>query len=484
MLYSSHRNAEEPNQIDIKSEAALRRKIDYYVVPTVAILYLFCFIDRANIGNAKLAGLERDLKMTGFDFNKMLTAFYISYVFFEIPCNVICKWMGPGWFIPLISLGFGVCSLCMAFVQNLQSASVVRFLIGSFEAGMLPGIAYYLSRWYRRRELVFRLSLYIVMAPIAGAFGGLLASGILKINSIGMIHSWRLIFFIEGLMTIIVALISFLTMTDRPETARWLTPEEKSLCHTRMMPELTNQVDILDKIDTKKLFRGIFNPVTLPVSLIFLLVNITVQGFSFFTPTIVATIYPNSSVISQQLHTVPPYLVGAFFTLLIPLLSSKYDKRMYFFITSAPLMIIGYLIFVVTSIHDAKIRYAATFLMASGSFSFGALCNAQVAANVVSDTARSGAMATNGMLGSLGGLASTWSILPSDAPKFLIGNALNLATSATILLISVLLLFWMKWDNRRRNSRNLAEELCKLSELSQKQVEDLEWRHPLFRWKI
>jgi MFS family permease len=86
-----------------------------------------------------------------------------------------CKWIGPGWFIPSISLGFGICSICTAFVHNIHSASGVRFLLGLFEAGMMPGIAYYLSRWYRRSELAFRLSLYIVMAPLAGAFGGLLA---------------------------------------------------------------------------------------------------------------------------------------------------------------------------------------------------------------------------------------------------------------------------------------------------------------------
>ncbi|KHJ31190.1 putative mfs transporter protein [Erysiphe necator] len=462
----------------------LCRKIDFYVVPNVAILYLFCFIDRANVGNAKLAGFEKDLQMTGYDFNKMLTAFYISYVIFEIPGNLTCKWMGPGWFIPLSSLGFGVCSLSMAFVQNLVSASVVRFLIGAFESAMLPGIAYYLSRWYRRRELAFRLSLYIVMAPIAGAFGGLLASGILKISSVGSIHGWRLIFAVEGLITCLVAIVSLFTMTDRPETASWLTQEEKNLCYLRTKSDLVSEAEFLDKINKKKLMRGIFNPITIPTAFIFFLINITVQGFSFFTPTVVSTIYPSSSVISQQLRTVPPYLVGAFFTVLIPLLSTKFDNRIIFFILSAPLMIIGYIVFVATSINDNKIRYIATFFAASGSFCFAALCNALVSANVISDTARSGAMATTGMFGSLGGLIATWSFLPTDAPNYYIGNGLNLATSVTILLISIVLLWWMKFDNRKRNCKNLTYELSQLAVLSNKEIEELEWKHPLFRWSL
>jgi MFS family permease len=79
-------------------------------------------------------------------------------------------------------------------VHNFSAICGVRFLLGIFEAGMLPGIAYYMSRWYRRSELAFRLSLYIVMAPLAGAFGGLLASGILKLSHFGSLHQWRMIF--------------------------------------------------------------------------------------------------------------------------------------------------------------------------------------------------------------------------------------------------------------------------------------------------
>jgi len=182
-----------------------------------------------------------------------------------------CKWIGPGWFIPAISLGFGICSLGTAFVHNIHAISGVRFLLGVFEAGMMPGIAYYLSRWYRRSELAFRLSLYIVMAPLAGAFGGLLASGILKLGSFGSLHSWRMIFAIEGIITIGLSIISFFTLTDRPATARWLTQEEKDLAIARVKSERVGTTEVLDKIDRKKTLRGIFSPVTLTTSFIFLL---------------------------------------------------------------------------------------------------------------------------------------------------------------------------------------------------------------------
>lgn len=95
-------------QFDPEAEKRLVRKIDLYVVPTVAMIYLWCFIDRANIGNAKIAGMEKDLGLKGFQYNILLTSFYVSYIVFEIPSNIACKWIGPGKWLPGITLGFGV----------------------------------------------------------------------------------------------------------------------------------------------------------------------------------------------------------------------------------------------------------------------------------------------------------------------------------------------------------------------------------------
>lgn len=342
---------------------------------------------------------------------------------------------------------------------------------------MLPGIAYYLSRWYRRSELALRLSLYIVMAPLAGAFGGLLASAILKLDSVGSLRTWRMIFMIEGIITCGLSLIAFLTLTDRPATAGWLTQEEKDLAIARVKSERIGATEVLDGMDKAKIFRGLLSPVTIATSCIFLLDNITVQGLAFFAPTIVKTIYPKNTVISQQLLTAPPYIVGGFFTVLFPYLSSRFDRRNIFFILSAPLMMAGYIMFLATT--DSSVRYGATFIIASGAFSFGALCNAQVSANVVSDTARSSAIGMNVMFGNIGGLIATWSFLPFDGPNYPIGNGLNLGTSTTILLLSIALLFWMKANNRKRANNDVRS----LEGMDIKEIQDLDWKHPSFRWK-
>lgn len=345
------------------------------------------------------------------------------------------------------------------------------------------------------------------MAPLAGAFGGLLASAILKLDNVGGLRSWRMIFVIEGIITCGISIIAFFTMTDRPSTARWLTQEEKDLCIARLKSERVGTTTLLDKIDKKKLAMGISSPVTLLTAFIFLFVNVTVQGLAFFAPTVVKAIYPKKSVISQQLYTVPPYIVGAFMCMLLPWISWKTDRRQIIILLSAPLGMIGYIMFLAST--NQNVRYGATFLITSSVFALGPMCNAQASANVVTDSARSSAIGFTGtcalglysrfhflsiylnmliiipfflvMIGNIGGLISTWSFLPFDAPNYHIGNGLNLATTTMVLLLSCFGLWFMNWDNKRRELRHVEEELQGLSE---QEVEDLDWKHPGFRWRL
>ncbi|KAF5585416.1 major facilitator superfamily transporter [Fusarium subglutinans] len=484
-----HQYGQPALPIDEALESKLRWKMDLRILPTVTIIYLLCFIDRANIGehiktltlehishdsvgNAKIAGLEADLKMQGYDFNISLSIFYISYILFEIPLNLLCKRIGPGWFIPACCLGFGICTTCTAFVNDFSTLCGLRFLLGIFEAAMLPANVYYLSRWYRRSELTFRLSFVIISASLAGAFGGLLASAILRLESFGSLHSWRMIFAIE------VGVISFFTLTDRVETATWLSPEQKELANIRIMSERVGTTEIIDKFGTKRMLRGILNPVVIPTAVISFFNFITVHGLSFFLPTIVRTIFPQHSVQNQQLLTVPPNVLGTIMCMLFCYISWKVDKRGIFLIICAPFSMIGYSMFLATS--NPHVRYAATFLPVCGIFALGAFPNAHVSANVISDTSRSSAVAFNVMLGNIGGLVSTWAFLPFDGPEYRIGNGLNLAAQSSIFLVGICMYFAIERSNKRRSAVDVERELAGKTF---SEIQDLEWRHPGFRWQ-
>ncbi|SCV73165.1 BQ2448_7090 [Microbotryum intermedium] len=456
--------------IDEKAEAALRWKLDLHILPVVAMLYLFC---------ARLAGLEHDLQMTGkYDYNILLSSVYIAFVLCEVPSNYLCKVIGPAIFIPALSFGFGAFSLAMAFVTTFKGGIVIRSMLGVFEAGVFPGIAYYLSRWYRKDELGFRLALYIVFAPLAGAFGGLFASALLMIPKFGMVTSWRMIFFVEGLMTMILAAIALFLLSDRPDTAKWLTPEERALCAARSKSENVGAVVVVDELKNKVFMSGMFNTTSIVVAVIFLLTNITVHSLSFFLPTIVKTIFTNMTVIQLQLMTVPVYVAGAIMSLVLPYLSWKTGRRAVWMSIAAPLMIIGYAIFVATN--NPSARYVGCFFIASGTFALISFSNTWSAINTTSDTARAGAIAMTVFGGNIGGVAATWSFLPQYAPHQLPGNALNLGTSTLLLLLTLGLWAWQTRQNKLRDEGHMD---YLLEGKTKEEIAVMGTRHPGFRFR-
>ncbi|GAA6059481.1 hypothetical protein JCM10212_002224 [Sporobolomyces blumeae] len=465
--------------IDPHAEKKLLRKLDLYLIPPVALIYLFCFIDRANIGNARLAGLEKDLKLAGYDYNILLTAFYVAYVAFELPCQWINKRVGPAKMIPIWTLLFGLFSFVMAFVHTFGAGIAVRFLLGLAEGGVFPGIAFYLSRFYRSHELAFRLALYIVCAPLAGAFGGLLASGILKIDSIGSLTRWRMIFFIEGLITMGIAVISWFCLSDDPEKARWLTPEERALAAARLKVDNVGRHKIVDSLSTTAMVRGMSNPTTLITSLIFLLDNITVQGLGFFLPTVIKTLFPGKTTIALQLRTVPPYIVGAFFTLAVPFATWKTQRRLVFMAGSAVPIMVGYAMFIGSN--DPNVKYGAAFIIAAGAFQFGPLCTATVAINSTSDTEKAASLGTCVFAGNLGGLIATWVFLPRDGPRYIKANSVNLGTSSSMLLLSLVLLAYQLRANKRKEA-GYDDHI--LEGKTEDEIAILGQRHPGFRFKL
>ena len=308
---------------------------------------------------------------------------------------MLCKLIGPGWFLPISTIFFGVCTIATGWVKTRTQMIAVRVLLGVFEAGLLPGIAYYLSRWYRRGELTLRLGYYMLATPLAGAFGGLFASGILSLDSFGSVTRWRMIFAIEGIITTGLGVIALVLLTDNPGTARWLSEEEKQLAIDRVKIERMGQDRLLDRITKARVKRGILNPATVSTAVVFLLNNIVALGIAFFLPTIIKTIYPGKTVVQQQLLSVPPYVVAAACLLTASYVSSRMDNRQLFLSLHGPLVMVGYAILL--SRFEPNARYAAIFLTASSIYIGGPFSNSQVSANTVSDTSRNMGIATNSM---------------------------------------------------------------------------------------
>jgi len=177
----------------------LLRKIDLHILPFVSLLYLLSFLDRANIGNAKIAGMAVDAHLTGLKYNVIAAVFFIPYALAEVPSNIALKLIRPSRWIPSIMIAWGLVMTLMCLCKTYKSLIIARVFLGLAESGLFPGVTFYLSLWYRRQDVAKRIAIFFSAATIAGAFGGILAFGIEKMEGIGGLHGWQWIFCLEGI---------------------------------------------------------------------------------------------------------------------------------------------------------------------------------------------------------------------------------------------------------------------------------------------
>jgi len=203
-------------------------------------MYLLAYLDRTNIGNARVMNSEtgQDLLsstgMSAYEYTIALMVFLIAYTVFEVPANYFLKLFGPSTWFGIIMILWGSVSMGIGGVKNYAGLTALRFLLGIFEAGLAPGLAYYVSFWYRSNERSIRLAFIYSTATLAGAFGGLIAYGISHMNNVSGLEGWRWLFLLEGLPSILAGVMIILVLPDYPEGTKFLTPEESKLAVARM----------------------------------------------------------------------------------------------------------------------------------------------------------------------------------------------------------------------------------------------------------
>lgn len=167
--------------------------------------------------------MEDDLHLTHGKYTASLSIFFVSYALAEPLTNVLLKRLRPSVFIPGIMLVWGICMTTMGLCHNWSGLMAARFFLGLAEAGLFPGINFYLSCWYKRDELGIRAAIFFSAAAASGSFGGLLAAAIAQMDGIGGKAGWAWIFILEGLLTILVGIASFWLVFDFPDNARFLS---------------------------------------------------------------------------------------------------------------------------------------------------------------------------------------------------------------------------------------------------------------------
>ncbi|KAI9930104.1 hypothetical protein ASPWEDRAFT_35371 [Aspergillus wentii DTO 134E9] len=467
-------DSEEVRPPPTVNERKLMAKIDWHVVPCLCAMYLFAFLDRVNISNAATLGLQTDLNIeTGTKYNTALTIFFVPYVIFEIPSNILMKKLKPHLWLSLCMFGFGVVMVCQGLVQNWGGLMATRWFLGMFETGLFPGCFYLMGMWYQRSEAQKRFSFFFSSTTLAGAFGGALATGLGKMEGLRGYNGWRWVFIIEGCMTCVVAMITFFLLPDFPEDVKWLTEDERAFLRHKLAKDTGKAEpnvsvgfkDVLAVFKDYKIFIGgwmYFGQV------------VTAYGYAFFAPTILKTY--GYSAIQTQLYSIPPWAAAFGFSMLIAFLSDRFRHRFLFALFPMLIAMAGYgMLLNITDPAKHHIQYGALFLVTCGCYSAMPVLVCWFAMNLGGHRRRSVGTAWQIGFGNIGGIISTYAFLKKDSPLYRNGYIISLSflCFSAVMAITYFLTCYFENKKRDREQANMSADAPTLTEEEEDAMGDL-----------
>ncbi|TLD32803.1 hypothetical protein PspLS_00254 [Pyricularia sp. CBS 133598] len=465
-------------ELDPVIDKRLDRKFDLHILPFLFGIWLFSFIDRSNIGNAAIAGLRRDLDIqTGTGFNVALLVFYATYIAVDVPSNWIIKRVKAGIYLPALITAWGVVCTCMGFVKSFSALVACRLLLGLFEGGILGGVIIYLAMFYRRHQMVLRCGLFYSAAPLSGAFGGLLASGLGQISH-GGYNNWPWIFFSnrrshDGRVWDSLLLLH----AQHPRRLTLLDPEEREHALRRMREDASGSstIDVDDeKFNWYWVKMALLAPQTYLLSLLWFFLLVPLYSFSLFLPTIIFGMGYTST--TAQLLTAPPNMTGFVSVIVCSYLSDRFKVRGPFIAGGTVLGIIGYSMLLGSERNPVK--YAGTFFIGLGVFQCSALMMGWCSNNLAPHYVRATGVGVIISLANCSAFIGTFIYLSDHAPRYILGHAIALGALCLTFVLTCVLIAYLRWENGKRERGERDDRLL------QPDAHRLGHRHPRFRYTL
>ncbi|KAF2641774.1 MFS general substrate transporter [Massarina eburnea CBS 473.64] len=425
-------------------------KMDARILPVLALLFLCSFIDRTNVGNAKILGLQSDTHMTDHQYAIGLCAFYATYIASELPSNLVLKKMSPKIWLPLLTATWGILTMCLGFVGSFGSFVAVRALLGVAEGGLLPGMVLYLSNFYRRTELALRIGIFYTAASLSGAFGGLLARGLNAIGHRGGLEGWRWIFIVEGLLTAFIGVCSFFVLPNSIETAPFLSAEQKAHARHRM----DEQNHAHEPFSWEEVKRGIFNLQVWFSALAYFSILCGLYSFGLFLPTIINSLKFAKDPNEAQLWTVIPYAVAAVCTVFVAILSDKLAMRGPIMLFTLPIAIIGYGVISVST--NAKVQYGMTFMMATGMYASVPCILSWNSNNSAGHYKRATTSALQLAIANCGGFVASFVYQKPDSPHYHKSHRIMLGLLCAAWVLTAANILWVRKINKDKETGKYA----------------------------
>ncbi|CAG9942818.1 unnamed protein product [Clonostachys rosea f. rosea IK726] len=407
---------------DKAMEKRIVRKQDLRILPWICVTYLLNYLDRVNLGNARTLNndtpednIVTTLNLTGQRYNVAVALFFVPYVLMEFPSNIMLKYFSPSKWISRIMVSWGIITVCTAAVTTYGGLLAVRICLGLAEAGFFPGIMMYLCFWYKPEERATRMAIFASSIAVAGAFGGLLATGISFLNGKSGLAGWQWLFVLEGIPAVIVGVMVWFMLPDYPQTASWLTAEERAFAVKRLGPYAPSMTD--KHWDSKVAKKTLADPFFWLFAAQYFLMTNSLNAFGYFAPTIVASL--GFQGYNAQLLTVPPNVFAMIIIVGVCLHSDKTKERSRHVIGGLIFVSIGYLLLAV--VKHWGVRYFAVCIIActnAAVLPFVAHRTATVQGSVAT------ALATGGMISiaNCGGISAPFLFPSTQGPMYSMGN--------------------------------------------------------------
>ncbi|RSL85519.1 hypothetical protein CEP51_003291 [Fusarium floridanum] len=348
-------------------EKKLKRKLDARCSLFV-LIYIMNYLDRNNIAAARLKGLQADLKLDDTEYATCLSILYVGYILMQVPSNMFINRISrPSLYIACAMLLWGLVSTLSGVVHNFTGMVLIRFFLGFVEAAFLPGALLILSKWYTRKELTTRNAILFCGNLISNAFSALIGAGVLS-NMQGVLGhaAWRWLFWIEGAITMAVAISAAIILPDLPHNSRGFAEEERQVAQLRMIEDV-------GEADTDSSEEGIFygfNLAVKDVKIYIMMLTFTayVVGLSFnaFFPTLTGTL--GFEYVPTLLMSSPPWVFSCIVSLINAWHSDRTEEKFWHIVGPICVGIVGFVISMSTL--NVAARYVALFLQASSYAGF------------------------------------------------------------------------------------------------------------------
>ncbi|KAJ9075766.1 hypothetical protein DSO57_1032570 [Entomophthora muscae] len=410
-------------------ERALVRKLDLRILPLACFIYTLCFLDRVSIGHARLYKIEADLGLSQYQYSWTMSIFFIGYILFEIPSNLMMKKASPPRWISRIMVSWGVVTVCMACVSDFDGMLAARFFLGVAEAGLFPGLIFYLSFWYTRKEQGFRIALLMASTNMAGVIGGPIAYSVAGLQGVWGMKGWQWLFIVEGVPTVLMGIATWWILPATPNHAPWLSASEHMLLEHRLQKDYVD-LDI-SRFEMRE-FVGVFTDYkTYMFVILFAGINCPAYSMAMLMPTIVNGF--GFSVFNTMLLTSPPNIFSLAMVLLVAWNSDRVLERGFHIMACTMVGICGFVVLAFTS--NIAVKYTTVIILNGGVNSLLPLIISWTSNSVRGSTRAATTAALIVASGNAAGFAAPYLYTKVEAPLYKMSHL----TNATCLLITLFL---------------------------------------------